>query len=175
MIWTLPESPNITAHHPLSLDLLQPWCPSSCSKLISVSGPLHLLYSPLGHLSLGHQSVDFVVVQLISRVYVFATPWTATCQTSLSFTISQSFLKLMCIELVMPSNRLILCCPILLLPLIFPSIRVFSNELALHIRWPKYWSFSFNISPFNEFSELISFRIDWFDLLVVRRTLKSFL
>ena len=167
MIWTLPESPNTTAHHPLSLDLLQPWCPSSCSKLISVSGPLHLLYSLLGHLSAGHHSVDFVIVQLISRVHLFATPWTATCQTSLSFTISQSFLKLMSIELVMPPNHLILCRPILLLPLIFPSIRVFSNESALHIRGPKYWSFSFNISPFNEFSELISFRINWFDLLAV--------
>ena len=169
MIWTLPESPNITAHHPLSLDLLQPWCPSSCSKLISVSGPLHLLYSLLGHLSPGHHSVDFVVVQLISHVHVFATPWTATCQTSLSLTISQSFLKLMSIESVMPSHHLILCQLLLLLPSIFPSIRVFSNESALHIRWPKYWSFSFsfNISPFNEFSELISFKIDFFDLHVV--------
>ena len=165
MIWTLPESPDITAHHPLSLDLLQPWCPSSCCKLISVLGPLHLLYSLLGHLSPGHHSVDFVVVQLISCVHLFATPWTATCQASLSFTISQSLLKLRSIELVMPSNHLILCHPILLLPLRFPSIRVFSNESALHIRWSKYWSFS--ISPFNEFSELISFGIDWFDLLAV--------
>ena len=173
MIWTLPESPDITAHHPLSLDLLQPWCPSSCCKLISVSGPLHLLYSLLGHLSPSHHSADFVVVQLISCVHLFATPWTATCQASLSFTISQSLLKLRSIELVMPSNHLILCHPILLLPLRFPSIRVFSNESALHIRWSKYWSFS--ISPFNEFSELISFGIDWFDLLAVRGTLNSLL
>ena len=103
------------------------------------------------------------------------TPWTAALWTSLSFTISRSFLKLMSIELVMPSNHLILCCPLLLLPSIFPSIRVFSNELALHIRWPKYWSFSFSNSPSNECSGLISFRIDWFDLLAVQGTLKSLL
>ena len=93
-------------------------------------------------------------------------------QASLSFTITQSLLKLMSIESVMPSNHLILCCPLLLLPSIFPSIRVFSNESALHIR-PKYWSFSFSISPLNEYSELISFRIDWFDLFAVQGTLKS--
>ena len=103
------------------------------------------------------------------------TPWTAALWTSLSFTVSQSLLKLMSIELVMPSNHLILCCPLLLLPSIFPSIRVFSNELALHIRWPKYWSFSFSNSPSNECSGLISFRIDWFDLLAVQGTLKSLL
>ena len=103
------------------------------------------------------------------------TPWTAACQASLSFTISWSLLKLMSIESVMPSNRLILCCPLLLLPSIFPSIRVFSSESALHIRWPKYWSFSFSISPSNEYSELISFRIDWFDRLAVHGTLKSLL
>ena len=94
-------------------------------------------------------------------------------QASLSFTISQSLLKLMPIESVMPSNHLILCHPLLLLPSIFPSIRVFSNESALHIRWPKYWSFSFSISPSKEYSGLIFFRIDWFDLLVVQGTLKS--
>ena len=99
--------------------------------------------------------------------------WPHGCQASLSFTISQSLLKLISIELVMPSSHLILCCPLLLLPLIFPSIRVFSNELALHIRWPKYWSFSFNSSPSSEYSRLISFRIDWFDLLSVQGTLKS--
>ena len=97
------------------------------------------------------------------------------CQASLSFTISQSLLKLMSMESVMPSNHLILCCPLLLLPLIFPSIRVFSRELALHIRWPKYWSFSFSIIPSNEHSGLISFRMDWFDLLAVQGTLKSLL
>ena len=103
------------------------------------------------------------------------TPWTAAYHASLSFTISRSLLKLMYIKLVMSSNHVILCHPLLLLPLIFPSIRVFSNELALDIRWPKYWSFSFSISPSNEYSELISFRIDWFDLLAVQGTLKSLL
>ena len=110
-----------------------------------------------------------------SRVRLFATPWTAARQAPLSFTISWSLLKLMSIESVMPSNHLILCHPLLLLPSIFPSIRVFPNELALPIKWPKYWSFSFSISPFNEYSGLVSFRIDWFDLLVVQETLKSLL
>ena len=104
-----------------------------------------------------------------------AASWTAACQTSLSFTNSQSLLKLMSIESVMPSNRLILCHPLLLLPSIFPSIRVFSNQSALCIRWPKYWSLSFNISSSNEYSGLISFRIDWFDHLAVQGTLKSLL
>ena len=106
-----------------------------------------------------------VVVQLLSRVQLFATPWAAVCQPSLSFTISQSLLKLMPIESVMPSNHLILCCPFLLLSSVFPSIRVFSNESVLRIRWPKYWSLSFSISPSNEYSGLISFRMDWLDLL----------
>ena len=101
-------------------------------------------------------------------------PWTAACQASMSFTISWSLLKLMSIELL-PSNHLILCCPLLLPPSIFPSIRVFSNELALCIRWPKYWSFSFNISPSNEHPGLICFRMDWLDLLEVHGTLKSLL
>ena len=116
-----------------------------------------------------------VVVQTLSRVWLFPTPWTAAQQSSLSFTVSRSLLKLMCIESVMPSNHLILCCPLLLLPSIFPSIRVFSNESALHIRWPKYWSFSFSISPSNEHPGLISFRMDWLDLLAVQGTLKSLL
>ena len=103
------------------------------------------------------------------------TPWTAACQASLSITKSQSLLKLMSVESVMPSNHLILCHPLLLSPSIFPSIRVFSNESALRIRWPKYWSFSFNISPSNEHSELISLRMDWFDLLAVQGTVKSLL
>ena len=103
------------------------------------------------------------------------TPWTAARQASLSITISQSLLKLMSIELVMPYNHLIFCHPLLLPPSIFPSIRVFSNESALCIRWPKYWSFSFNISPFNEYPGLISYRIDWLDLLAVQGTLKSLL
>ena len=101
------------------------------------------------------------------------TPWTSAHQVSLSFTISHSSLKLMSIELVIPCNHLILCHPLLLMPSIFLSNRVFSSELALHPRWPNYWSFSFSISPFNEYSELISFRIEWFDLLIVKGTLKS--
>ena len=120
-------------------------------------------------------SSDFSSVQSLSRVQLFATPWTAACQASLSITNSQSLLKLMSIASVMPSNYLILCHPLLLPPSIFPSIRVFSNELALCIRWPKYWSFSFNISPSNEYSGLISFRMDWLNLLAVKGTLKSLL
>ena len=117
----------------------------------------------------------FSSVQLISYVQLFVTPWTATCQASLSITNSQSLLKLMSIGPVMPSNHLILCCPLLLPPSIFPSIRVFSNESVLPIRWPKYWSFTFSISPSNEYSGLISFRMDWLDLLAVQGTLKSLL
>ena len=110
-----------------------------------------------------------------SRVRVFVTPWAAARQASLSITNSRSLLKLMSIELGMPSTHLILFCPLLLLPSIFPSTRVFPNESALRIRWPKYWSFSFNISPSNEHSGLISFRMDWMDLLAVQGTLKSLL
>ena len=106
-------------------------------------------------------------VQSLIRVQLFATPWTTAHQASLSITGSRSLLKLMSIASVMPSNHLILCHPLLLLPSIFPSIRVFSNELVLHIGWPKYWSFSFNISPSNEYSGLISFRIDWFQWLKI--------
>ena len=116
----------------------------------------------------------FVVVQSLSCVWLFVTPWTAAGRTSLSITNSQRLLNLLAVELVMPSNHLILCCP-LLLASIFPSIRVLSNESVLHIRWPKYWSFSFSISPSNEYSGLISFRIDWLDLLAVQGTVKSFL
>ena len=119
--------------------------------------------------------VQFSSVQSLSCVQLFATPWTAACQASLSITNSRSLSKLISIELVMPSNHLIFCCPLLLLPSIFPSIRVFSNESALYIRWPKYWSFSFNVSPSNEHLELISFRMDWLDLLAVQGTLKSLL
>ena len=108
---------------------------------------------------------------MLSRVQLFATPWTAAHQVSLSFTISWSLLKLMSIELVMPSNHLILCHPLLLLSSVFPRIRVFSNESALRIRWPKYWSISFSISPSNAYSGLISYRIDRFDLLSVQGTL----
>ena len=108
------------------------------------------------------------LVQSLSHVPLFVTPWTAARQASLSITNSQSLLKLMSIESVMPSNHLILCHPLLLLPSIFPSIRVFSSESVLCIRWPKYWSFSFSVSPSNEYSGLISFRLDWFDLLPVQ-------
>ena len=116
-----------------------------------------------------------VVVQLLSRVQLFEIPWTAACQAFLSLTISQSLLKLMSIESVMPSNHLILCCPLLLLPSFFPSMRVFFNEIALHIRCPKYCSFSFSISPFNEYSGLISSRMEWLDLFAVQGTLESLL
>ena len=118
---------------------------------------------------------QFSSVQLLSCVRFFATPWTAARQASLSITISQRLLKFMSIKLVMASNHPILCHPLLLSPSIFPSIRVFSNESVLHSRWPKYWSFSFSISPSNEHSGLISFKIDWFDLLAVQGTLKSLL
>ena len=114
-------------------------------------------------------------LQSLSHVRLFATPWTAALQASLPITSSQSLLKLMSIKSVMPSNHLILCRPLLLLPSIFPSIRVFSNELALCIRWPKYWRFSFNISSSNEYSGLISFRMDLLDLLAVQGVLKSLL
>ena len=113
-------------------------------------------------------TVQFTSVQLVTHVQLFMTPWTAACQASLSINNSQSFLKYKSIEWVMPSNHLILCRSLLLLPSIFPSIRVFSNESAL-IRWPKYWSFSFNIGPSNEHPGLISFRMDWLDLLAVPR------
>ena len=116
---------------------------------------------------------SFSSVQLLSRVQLFVTPWTAARQASLSITSSQSLFKLMSINLVMASNYLILCCPLLLPPSVFPSIRVFSNESVLRIRWPKYWSFSFSISPSNEYSVLISFRMEWLDLLAVQVTLKS--
>ena len=120
------------------------------------------------------QGPPVVIVQSLSCVRLFVTPWTSAHLASLSFAISQSLLKLMSIELVKLSHHLILCC-CLLLPSICPSIRIFSKELALRIRWPKYWSFSFSISPSNEYLGLISFRIDWFDLHVIQRTLKSLL
>ena len=119
--------------------------------------------------------VQFSSVHSLSHVQLFGTPWTAARQASLSITNSQSLFKLMSIESVMPSNHLILCRPLLLPPSTFPSIRVFFNESVLCIRWPKYWSFSFSISPSNEYSGLISFKIDWFDFLAVQGTLKTFL
>ena len=126
--------------------------------------PFHLVHGKMGS-----------SVQSLSHVRLFATPWTTAHQASLSITNFWSLLKLMSIELVMPSNHLILCHPLLLLPSIFTNIKVFSNELALPIRWPKNWSFSFNISPSNEQPGLISFRMDWLDLLAVQGTLKSLL
>ena len=131
--------------------------------------------SPPGSSVHGILQARFSSVQLLSCVRLFATPWTAPCQASLSITNSWSLLKLVSIELVMPSNHLILCRPLLLLPSFFPSIKVFSNESVLHIKWPKYWSFSFSISPSNEYSGLIFFQMDWLDLLAVQGTLESLL
>ena len=136
-----------------------------------LSSSFELITENLSTASLNHPSS----VQSLSRVWLFATPWTATCQPSLSITNSQSLFKCMSIESVMPSNHLIFCHPLLLLPSVFLSIRVFFNKSAFHIRWPKYWSCSFSISPSNEYSGLISFRIDWFDLLAVQGTLESLL
>ena len=133
---------------------------------------VHLLFQHSSYIS--PEVLAFVVVQSPSRVQLFMTPWTVARQASPSLTISQSLPKLMSIESVMLSNHLILCHPLLLLPSIFASIRVFSNESAVHIKWPKYWSFSFSISPSNEYSGLISFKIDWFDLLAVQGTLSLY-
>ena len=153
---------SYTLFLPLSLDLVNcnpQWCPGQ-----KAGSPWLLCLSHFTYIS---------SVQSLSRLWLFATPWTAARQASLSISNSWSLLKLMAIELVMPSNHLILCHPLPLLPSIFPSIRVFSNESVLH-RWPKYWSFSFNISLSNEDSGLISFRIDWLDLLAVQGTLQNF-
>ena len=138
----------------------------SCLVILVLNSWWSFLFSPL---------YQFSSVQSLSRVWLFATPWTAACQASPSITSSWSSLKLMSIESAMPSNHLIICHLLLLPPSIFPSIRIFSNESALCIRWPKYWSFSFNISPSNEYSGLISFRMDWLDLLAIQGTLKSLL
>ena len=147
-------------------------CPSPSSRLLRVytPGPLSIvehffvfLFGWVFNLFLN----QFSLVQWLSRVRLFTTLWTAACQASLSITNSQSLLKLMSIESVMPSNHPILCRPLILLPSIFPSIRVFSNESALCIRWPKYWSFSYSISSSKEYSGLTAFRIDWFDLLAI--------
>ena len=123
----------------------------------------------------GSKFIFFHINSVLSHVRLFSTPWTAARQASLSISNSQSLLKLISVDLMMPSKHHILCFPLLLLPSIFPSIRVFSNESVLHIRWPKYWSFSFSISPSKEYSGLISCRMDWFDLLAVQGTLKSLL
>ena len=152
---------GLKSHIIIAIIVLEPPCPDFCFRPREIDpGSVILLL--------------LTVVQSLSPVWLFATSWTAARQDSLSFTISWSLLKLMFIELVMPSNHLILYHPCLL-PTIFPSIRIFSNELALPIRWPKYWSFSFSISPSNEYLGLISFRIDRFDLLAVQGTLKSLL
>ena len=133
----------------------------------------HILSTGLLCASSRWSTIQFSSVQSLSHVRLFVTPWTTAHQASLSITNSQSLLKLIFIELVIPSNHLILCLSLLLLPSIFPSIRVFSNESVLHSRWPKYWSFGFNISTSNGYSGLISFRMGWLDLLVVQGTLKS--
>ena len=138
--------------------------PEQCAALVPTLCD-HLMFAKL----------MFSSVQWLSRIRLFVTPWTAAGQASLSITNYRSLLKLMSIESVTPSNQLILCHPLRLLPSIFPSIRLFPNESVLHIRWPKSWSFSFNISPSNEYSELISFRMDWLDLLAAQGTLKSLL
>ena len=145
--------------------------PGSRAEKSSRVGDTQILLSYKGNtMTIRH----FIVVQSFSHVWLFATPWTAACQVSLSFTISWNLLKFMSIELVMSPNHFILCHLLLFLPSIFPSIRVFSNEMALHIRWPKYWSFSISISPSIEYSGLISFWMGWFDL-AVPGTLKSLL
>ena len=137
-----------------------------CGSLVHLNLNFNIIFSSLlGDLTPWSAFLYSVVVQLLSHIRLFVTPWTVVHQASLSITNSQTLLKLMSIESVMPSNHLILCHPLLLLPSIFPIIKVFSSESALCIRWPKYWSFSFSISPSNEYSELISFRIDWLDLL----------
>ena len=151
------------------------WCfSSSISPSKEQPGLISFRMDWLDLLAVQGTLKSFSSVQLLSHVRLFATPWMAARQASLSITISRSSLKLMSIESVMPSSHLILCCPLLLLPSVFPITRVFSNESALHIRWPSYWSFSFNISPSNEYSGLI-FRMDWLDLFAVQGTLKSLL
>ena len=138
------------------------------------TAPKHKVYIKIWYSSNIKANWIFGSVQSISRVQLFLTPWTAICHASLSITDCWNLPKPMSIESVMPSNHLILCCP-LLLPSIFPTIRIFLNESALRIKWPKYWSFSFNISPSNERLGLVSFRMDWLDLLAVQGTLKSLL
>ena len=164
---TIPShlSPLSFNHKSLSW-ALNPNEPCLSSYLTQSNAFLSISFNP-------HSIVLVAVVQPLSRVQFFLIPWSAACQAPLPFTVSQSLLKFMSVESVTLSNHLNLCYPLLLLPSIFPSIRVFSNESALHIKWPKYWSFSFRIIPFNEYSGLISFRIDCFDLLRVHRTLMS--
>ena len=156
-------TPSQVYLHPGPMFLTPVWGVWSCSPIPTVYKSLKCRESACYHCS----------VQSLNSVWLFAAPQTAACQASLSITNSQGLLKLRSIESVTPSNHLILCCPLLLLPSIFPNVRVFSNESVLPIRWPKCWRFSFNISSSNEYSGLISFRMDWFDLLSVQGTLKS--
>ena len=152
------------------------WSPLDCKEIKPVHPKRNQSWIFIGRTDGAVKSIHgSSSVQSLSRVQLFAIPWNAACQASLSITNSQSLLKPMFIESVMPSNHLILHYPFLLLPSIFPNVRIFSNESTLRIRWPKYWSFSFNISPSNEHQGLISFRMDWLDLLAVQGTLKSFL
>ena len=147
----------------------------TCKEVVYILGSTKSLSVQVNRQIYTYIHTYVVVVQSLSHVRLFVTPWTAARQSSLSITNSWSLLKLMSIELMMPSNHLILCHLLFLLPSMFPSIRVFSTESALRIRWPKFWSFSFSISPSNEYSGLISFRIDWFDLHTVQGTLQSLL
>ena len=155
------------------------FCGMLVPRLGVESGPSRVKLPSANHWTPGNYWVFFktfvIVLQFLSHVQLFAPPWTAANQASLSITNFQSLLNLMSIKSVMPSNHLILCRPLFLLPSIFPSIRVFSNESVLRIRWPKYWSFSFSINLSNEYSGLISFRMDWLDLLAVQGTVKSLL
>ena len=176
--YLLPWLHSDSGHHSVS-----PYSESDSSILLSDDclGLFSLYVSLLFIVLLGDLQtcplypVTFSSVQLLSRVCLFATPWTVAPQASMSITDSQGLPKLMSIESVMPSNHLVFCRFLLLLPSIFPSIRVFSNESACCIKWPKYWSFSFNISPSSEYSGLVSFRMDWLDLPAVQGTLKSLL
>ena len=189
-IWIITHNYSVMSNSTKSTGFLCPW--NSRSKNTGVSGHsllqgiflmqgsnLAFLHCRqiLNHWAAreAHQDYQFSSVQLLSRVWLFATPWTAACQASLSFTNSQSLLRFISIESVILSNHLILSRPLLLLPSIFPSIRVFSSESVLRIRRPKDWSFNFSISPSNECSELTSFRMDWLDLPAVQGTLKSLL
>ena len=164
------------SHQKLEVDPLEPLepCQHFNFGLLTFRRVRKFISFVLSHL-VGSNLLQQPSVQSLSCVQLFAIQWTAAHQASLSITNSQNLLKPMSIESVMPSNHLTLCRPLLLLPSVFPSIRVFSNEAVLRIRWPKYWSFSFNISPSNEYSGLISFSMDWLDLLAVQGTLKSLL
>ena len=149
------------------------WSPENYSKLDSQLTLTLMRICAVYFCNVRFYSSDVVVVQSLSHVWLFVTPWIVACQAPLSSTISQSLFKFMSIESVMPSNHLILCCPLLLLPSVFPSLRIFSSEFALCIRWPKYWSFSFSIGPSNEFSGLLSYKIEWFNLLAIQGILES--